>query len=230
MSEPIIAAIALTVGSEVAIDIMKEPIVNSIRRFLTSSTHRVEREIQQQQRDEELADVLARRVRTEFSALVEELDSRKVQERFDAAAESSKPSISDAANLTERAAHLAEKSSNIQKRKLLAAALVNSFDPTLYAAGQSAEVLSILEQLSSPDVRMLELCKGKNFRLFQEHLDTFHFTSAIKLVELRLLVHSRSHGQTAVGENSQVRASALGHQVLEHIEGHTAWPPETSPQ
>jgi hypothetical protein len=207
-----------------AIDIGKEKVSEIIGELIAHSESSMSAALSEIQRQAPFRDQIFSEFAAELKEAVPSVSTLDdVERRFIAAEPTQRPTLSDAANTTNEVVKQLVRSTSRKKRALLAAALVNSFDPAIYAAGATSELLEILERLSPTDVRTLEGCEKQQIQMSEgDMLNSPHYTSAIKLLDLRLVRDLRGSGVSRFGSQSSIYATDLGKRLLALLRGHTA--------
>ena len=137
----------------------------------------------------------------------------KIQARLQSADDDSLPDVGDTLNVVNEVMKQIDASADRKKRKLLAAALVNSFDPGLYQAGVTTDLLPRLGELTFPDVVFLKtLQHGPTTCNSGSFTGGLGWSSARKLVKLDLIREQRAREE--LGPNSSIEITELGRKML----------------
>ncbi len=184
---------AVEVGLDLAGQSKFGPVLKEMYR--RSSHGKVAAEIAKIELEEEVAANLSRHVHTEVQRYIDELSQTKRAEQvggaFEAAAPEERPTAADLVKIARTLAEKAEASIDSKKRKLLAAAVMNSFDPVLYQLGMTEDLLKTLDDLTYADAALLKRLGGQNpptFKAIQSKKPNAPSIGAVqKLVRLNLV-------------------------------------------
>ena len=163
-----------TMVVEVGLDVAGQsefgPVIKELYR--RSSHGKVAAEIAKIELEEEVAANLSSHVHSEVQRYLDELSQTKRAEQvggaFEAAAPDERPTAADLVKIALSLAEKAEKSIDSKKRRLLAAAVMNSFDPVLYQLGMTEDLLKTLDDLTYADALVLKQLGGQNPPTFKD--------------------------------------------------------------
>jgi hypothetical protein len=220
--EPLIPTVIAAVAKDKALELFGAQVKERIVKLIASSDIAMTAAMSELQQEQDIKSVVLAEIALELQqnlTSVQTLDD--VERRFQAATTERKPSLSDSAKVADVIVKQMVRTSGRGKRAILAAALVNSYDPEVYQLGATDELLEILEKLSPPDITTLEACESQQLAIGErENFKSSHYSSAIKLLDLRLALDLRGAGVLRFGLESRVYATELGRQVLRLIRGY----------
>jgi len=125
-----------------------------------------------------------------------------VKEKYDNSPPQSRPSRADLYSFAQRLVTKVEASVDTKKRRLLAAALINAFDPKLYQLGMTETLLAILDDITYADVTHLrKMNDDKTFdfkKINQTNAGELDVVDVQRLVDFGLVIDdSKKHSSYA---------------------------------
>lgn len=154
----------------------------------------------------DLEQQVAEEVRQEMREYVEELFASKhaaeVKQEYERTAPENRPSLADLFNFAKQLSAKAESSVDTKKRRLLAAAMINAFDPKLYQQGMNETLLAILDDITYADVTHLrKMAEDKTFdfkKINQINAEEIDVVDVQRLVDFGLVIDdSKKHSSYA---------------------------------
>ena len=117
--------------------------------------------------------------------------AEQITREFENTDPSKRPNGADLVKIAREIAKKAEVSIDSKKRKLLAAAVLNSFDPILYQLGMTEDLLRTLDDLTYADATLLRQFGGKSAPKFsavqRDHTGDPSYEIVQKLIHLNLV-------------------------------------------
>ena len=135
------------------------------------------------------------------------------------------PEASDIAAILEAAMDASRKTADFKKRRLLKAAVVNSFNPKIYQAGLRLRLFSILNNVEYGDVELLYNLSQQGDTVEIKTLAqgvrrgelVFHYLGVLQKLELILLWNLDSGAPLGVASTGHLMVSELGQRFLEFV-------------
>jgi hypothetical protein len=146
---------------------------------------------------------------------------KRFEEQWRAIPEQERPRPSDISAVLEAVQRVYRRTADRKKREVLRQAVINAFDPALYAEGLTLRLLRIVEELEYGDVAMLRRLaeadtgsmKAATIPRANEALDRHHLQQ-LRQAQLVLIPVARRAEDVLSGGNWDVRVAELGHRML----------------